>query len=142
MSELEIINKSTSKKDKFFREQLRTLNDVVRNLGIVPDLEFIISLDFPQAKEGDNLQLLQGVINSEEGRVVNCINYFEDIILKNISKVSDDDLMKLLVFYKNYEKQDSYLTNIINKSCENCNVDDVEEFKVFRNKLGQFTKEE
>jgi hypothetical protein len=137
-----LINKAIDNKDKHYREHLRILTDVVYNIGISQNPEFILSLEFPKAHEEDNMKLLEGVVNSEEARVINCINYLENVITKNIKKVSDEDIVKMWIFYKTYPKDETDLGRVIMKSCENCTVEDVNIPKVIRNSLGQYMKEE
>jgi len=143
---IEVLNKSIIEKEVYYTKLLNKLHDVTIRLGYTPDSQFYSALLFTKAKEEKDIPEVTKLTEFEEGRIKQYSEYLCNIINKDMERVDPTDLLSLIVFERENPGTQEYFDNIIYKSkeCKECEVEDVPKAKskVFKNRLGQFTKED
>jgi hypothetical protein len=142
---VEILNKSISEKEIYYTKLLNKLHDVTIRLGYEPDPQFYSALLFTKVKEEKDISLVTNLTQFEENRIKAYSEHLCNIINKDMERVDPTDLLSLIVFQRENPGTDEYFDNIIYKSkCKECEVEDVPKAKskVYKNRLGQFIKEE
>jgi len=143
---VEILNKSIREKENYYTKLLNTLHDVTIHLGYQPDTQFYGALQFAKAKDEDDIEEITHLVDFEENRVKAYSEYLCDVIYKDLDRVSDTDLVNLVVFQKEHPGTDEYFDNIVYKSkeCLECQDEDVEENKpkVVKDTLGRYLKDD
>jgi hypothetical protein len=142
---IEVLNKSIIEKEIYYTKLLNKLHDVTIRLGYTPDPQFYGALLFTKAKEEKDIQEVTNLSEFEENRVKQYSEYLCDIINKDMDKVDPTDILSLIVFQRENPGSAEWFDSIIYKSkCKDCEVEDVPKptAKVYKNRLGQFTKED
>jgi len=142
---VKILNKSIQEKQTYYMKLINTLHDVIQHLGIEPDKQYWGALQLSKALDDDDVLEVTNLTEFEEFRLKEYSRCLIDVIKKNISKVSNSDLIKLIEFQREHSGTDEYFDDIVYKSeeCKECQ-ENVEEKtpKVVKTPLGQYTKEE
>ncbi len=142
---VEILNKSITAKEEYYTKLLNCLHDVYIHLGYTPDPKFIESLHFSKANNPEDIGQVKKLYKFEENKVKGYTGYLCDIIYKDFDRVTPEDKLNIILFSKEHPDIDAFFDGIVYKSeCKDYQVDDVPKVKskVFKNRLGQFVKEE
>ena len=137
--DVEILNKSSSSKEEFYRKKINLLFGIVQKIGANPDVEFRKSLEFPKYSSLEKAD--PKLIDSQEARCVLYVRYLESIIENNINSVDPLDRVELEIFERKNKNWEEYLQNvIISKSQEE---EDNENIPILtKTRLGHLTREE
>jgi hypothetical protein len=139
-----ILNKSIQHKENIYRKRLELLMEVCCNHGELIDPDFL-SINFYQTCPGDDVDEVQKVTNTEEGRCQAYIDYLSDVALVHKSKWTSQDWALLSLFDATYRNsEEDYPIIYKSKPCKDCNVGDVEEtrYKIIRNRTGGYERVE